>query len=126
MPEPTRGAVHFFHIQYFLKCISVTTYKYYLLLLNSTEFTAFGRVLANSANFVPENIGHLGFGKNGGPNGRRLWCPQKNEFSMLWSMSVPNFMLVDKSAQYPPKTSLRAWTTRENLSMQFSCLWKYC
>ena len=52
--------------------------------------------------------------------------PSKNEFSMLWSISVPNFMLVDKSAQYPPKTSLRAWTTRENLSMQFSCLWKDC
>ena len=34
----------------------------------------------------------------------------KNEFSMFWSTSVPNFMLVDKTAQYPPKKSLRAWT----------------
>ena len=30
----------------------------------------------------------------------------KNEFSMFWSTSVPNFMLVDKSAQYPPKNLL--------------------
>ena len=35
----------------------------------------------------------------------------KNEFSMFCSTSVPNFMLVDKSAQYPPKISLRAWTS---------------
>ena len=38
-------------------------------------------------------------------------APSKNELSMLWSTSVPNFMLVDKSAQYPPKTSLTALTT---------------
>ena len=36
--------------------------------------------------------------------------PSKNEFSMFWSTSVPNFMLVDKSAQYPTQKSLRAWT----------------
>ena len=56
--------------------------------------------------------GDLGFAKYGGPNGRRLRCPQKiskNELSIFWSTSVPNFMLVDKSAQYPPppKKSLR-------------------
>ena len=33
-------------------------------------------------------------------------APSKNEFSMFWSISVPNFMLVDKSAQYPPKNPL--------------------
>ena len=32
-----------------------TYYKHYLLLLKSTEFTSFGQVLANSANFVPVN-----------------------------------------------------------------------
>ena len=40
----------------------------------------------------------------------QIWWPQwapaltpsKNEFSMFWSTFVPNFMLVDKSAQYPP------------------------
>ena len=47
-----------------------------------------------------ESNSNFGFGKYGGPN----------EFSMLWSTSVPNFMLVDKSAQYPFKTTLRAWT----------------
>ena len=44
----------------------------------------------------------------------QIWWPiyggSKNEFSMFRSTSVPNFMLVDKSAQYPPKISLRAWT----------------
>ena len=43
---------------------------------------------------------HNEFCKYGGQNQhplRRL----KNEFSMLWSLSVPNFMLVDKSAHYP-------------------------
>ena len=33
-------------------------------------------------------------------------APSKNEFSMFWSKSVPNFMLVDKSAKYPPKNPL--------------------
>ena len=41
----------------------------------------------------------------------QIWWPQwalasvlsKNEFSMFWSTSVQNFMLVDKSAQYPLK-----------------------
>ena len=37
-------------------------------------------------------------------------APSKNEFSMFWSTSLPNFMLVDKSAKYPPNKSLRAWT----------------
>ena len=55
-PEPTRGCYALFHIQYSSKCISAPTYKHYLLLLKSTGFTAFGRVLANSANFMPENI----------------------------------------------------------------------
>ena len=44
----------------------------------------------------------------------QIWSPQwvpasapsKNEFSMFWSTSVPNFMLVDKSEQYPPKNPL--------------------
>ena len=37
-------------------------------------------------------------------------APSKSEFSiMFWSTSVPNFMLVDKSAQYPQK-SLSTWT----------------
>ena len=49
--------------------------------------------------------GHIGFGKYGGPNGCRLRRPQK--INLVWSTSVPNFMLVDKSAQYPPKKSLR-------------------
>ena len=47
-----------------------------------------------------------------------LWRPQwppalalsKNEFSMVWSTCVPNFMLVDKSAQYHPKWSLSSST----------------
>ena len=56
MPEPTRGCCALCHIQYCSKCISAPTYKDYLLLLKSTEFTAFGRVLANSANFVTVNI----------------------------------------------------------------------
>ena len=30
-------------------------------------------------------------------------APSKNYFSMFWSTSVPNIVLVDKSAQYPPK-----------------------
>ena len=30
----------------------------------------------------------------------------KNEFSMFWSTFVPDFMLVDKSAQYSPKNPL--------------------
>ena len=33
-------------------------------------------------------------------------APSKNEFSMFWPTSVPNFMLVDKSAQYLPKNPL--------------------
>ena len=45
---------------------------------------------------------------------RQIWWPQwaaasapsKNELSIFWSTSVPNFMLVDKSAQYPPKNPL--------------------
>ena len=48
----------------------------------------------------------------------QVWWPQwapasahsKNEFGIFWSTSVPNFMLVDKSTQYPAKKSLRAWT----------------
>ena len=47
----------------------------------------------------------------------QIWWPQwaqlrrsKNQFSMFWSTSVPNFMFVDKSTQYIPKTSLRSWT----------------
>ena len=51
----------------------------------------------------------------------RLWRPQwppalalsTNEFSMVWSTCVPNFMLVDKSAQYHPKWSLSFSTNRE-------------
>ena len=53
MPEPTRGCCAPFHIQYSSKCISAPTYKHYLLLLKSAEFTAFGHVLANYFNFVP-------------------------------------------------------------------------
>ena len=53
MPEPTRGCCALFHIQYSSKCISASTYKHYLLLLKSTELTAFGHVLANSTNFMP-------------------------------------------------------------------------
>ena len=38
---------------------------------------------------------------------RRQWAPalapSKNEFSVFWSTSVPNFMLVDKCAQKIPK-----------------------
>ena len=38
------------------------------------------------------------------------WAPasasSKNEFSMFWSTSVPDFMLVAKSAQYPPTNPL--------------------
>ena len=37
-------------------------------------------------------------------------APSKNKFSMFCPTSVPNFMLVDKSAQYPLKYSIRAWT----------------
>ena len=48
----------------------------------------------------------------------RLWRPQwapalapsKNEFSMFWSTSVSNFMLVDKCAQYHPNCSLSSST----------------
>ena len=47
------------------------------------------------------------------------WAPSKNEFSMFWSTSVPNVMLVDISAQYPPKKSLRAWT-KAGLTLQFA------
>ena len=39
-------------------------------------------------------------------------APSKNEFSMFWFTSVPNFMLVDKSAQYPPLKFLRARTIK--------------
>ena len=53
-----QGCCALFHIQYSSKCISAPTYKHYLLLLKSTEFTAFGNVLANSAKFVPVNIQH--------------------------------------------------------------------
>ena len=49
----------------------------------------------------------------------RLWRPQwapalarsKNEFSMFWSTSVSNFMLVDKCAQYHPNCSLSSSTS---------------
>ena len=49
--------------------------------------------------------------------------PSKNEFSMFSSTSVPNFMLVDKSAQYPPppKKSLRAWTKYHSLERAYCC-----
>ena len=48
----------------------------------------------------------------------RLWRPQrapalapsKNEFSMFWSTSVSNCMLVDKCAQYHPNCSLSSST----------------
>ena len=46
--------------------------------------------------------GHLGFDKYGGPTGAPASAPSKNEFRMFWSTSVPNFMLVDKSAQSSP------------------------
>ena len=55
-PDSTRGCCALFHIQYSSKRISAPTYKHYLLLLKSTEFTAFGNVLANSAKYVPVNI----------------------------------------------------------------------
>ena len=48
---------------------------------------------------------HIEFCKYGGQNEhplRRL----KNEISMLWSSSVTNLMLVDKSAHYPPSSNL--------------------
>ena len=45
-------------------------------------------------------------------------APSKQELSMFWSTYVPNFMLVDKSAQYPPTFAplkcLRAWTMRDS------------
>ena len=56
MPEPTRGCCALFHIQYSSKYFSVPTYKHYLHLLKSAEFTAFGRVLANYVNFVQVNM----------------------------------------------------------------------
>ena len=48
----------------------------------------------------------------------RLWRPQwapalapsKNEFSMFWSTTVSNFLLVDKCAQYHPNCSLSSST----------------
>ena len=43
------------HIQYSSKCCA-PTYKHYLLLPESAEFTAFGRALANYVNFVPLNM----------------------------------------------------------------------
>ena len=46
--------------------------------------------------------GHIGFGKYGGPKEHQLRRPQKNEFRIFWSTSMPNFMLVDKSAQSSP------------------------
>ena len=46
--------------------------------------------------------GHIGFGKYGGPIESLLSAPSKNEFRMLWSTCMPNFMLVDKSAQSSP------------------------
>ena len=55
MPQPTRGCCALLHIQYSSKCFSAPTYKHYLHLLKSAEFTAFGRVLANYVNFVPAN-----------------------------------------------------------------------
>ena len=57
-PEPTciGGAVHFSIFNTVQNKLVPPTFKHYLLLPKSTEFTAFGRVLANSANFVPVNI----------------------------------------------------------------------
>ena len=56
--EPTRGCCALFQIQYTgsSKCFSAPTYKHYLHLLHSAEFTAFGCVLANYVNFVPVNM----------------------------------------------------------------------
>ena len=45
--------------------------------------------------------GHIGFGKYGGPK-ERLLRALKHEIRMFWSTSMPNFMLVDKSAQSSP------------------------
>ena len=55
-PEPTRGCCALFHIQKSSKCISAPTYKHYVLVLKSTEFIAFGHILANYVNFVPVNM----------------------------------------------------------------------
>ena len=69
----------------------------------------------------------------------RLWRPQwapalapsKNEFSMFWSTSVWNVMLVDKCAQYHPNCSLSSstitqidWATKwiNQISTSFSQL----
>ena len=48
--------MHFFHIQYSSKSFSAPTYKHYLLLLKSAEFTAFGRVLAKYVNLMAVNM----------------------------------------------------------------------
>ena len=56
MTVPTRGCCALFHIQYSSKCFSAPTYKHYLLLFKSVEFTAFGHVLANYVTFVPVNM----------------------------------------------------------------------
>ena len=55
-PEPTRECCALFHIQYSSKCFIAPTYKHYLHLLKSAEFTAFGRVFVNYVNFVPVHM----------------------------------------------------------------------
>ena len=58
MLEPTSWYCALFHIQFTFssKCVSAPSYKHYLILLKSAEFTAFGRVLANYVDFVPVNM----------------------------------------------------------------------
>ena len=46
--------------------------------------------------------GHIGFGKYGGLIEAPASAPSKNYFRMFWSTCMPNFMLVDKSAQSSP------------------------
>ena len=52
------------------------------------------------------------------PIWRPLWAPalapSKNVFSMSYTTSVPNFMLVDKSEQSTPHFSLSSWTITWN------------